>query len=1329
MSAVRIQTVNIREEMEQAYLDYAMSVIVARALPDVRDGLKPVHRRILYAMHDMGLFPERPHRKSARIVGEVLGKYHPHGEAAVYDAMARMAQDFSMRYPLVDGQGNFGCFTGDTKIRLLDGTERSFEELAELPPDEVFYVYSVDKSGRIVVGEGRNARVTRRNAQLIELTLDNGETIRCTPDHQFMLRDGTYKEAQHLTEGDSLMPGYFDTAPVGEGLNEYLRVFQPSTNEYKFVHHLADEFNKRKGQAPWFGGPFVRHHKNSDRWDNRPTNIERMGFLEHLRLHAERIRELWEDERFREAQRRGVQRYYRENPEVLEERRRRFIEQNKSEVFRRAQGRRVSKVLKRYYRENPEARTEISRRMKALWRDPDYRARMREALANVEKRELTPEEKQRVAQIISEKSRAMWADEDKRAEIIEAISRALASEEVRAKLSEAARRNWQDPEYRAKYPDDHFSRMAYALWADPATRERHREKIARQWEGEAFREAQRGGVQRSNARRLCQNPMLMKNLAASAAAALAEKWADPDYKRRVMRKRIAGYVARLLRKMGRAAVTPDVYQARRDANWIPNLEKALAYFEDFNELLDEAERYNHRVVAIRWLDERADVYDITVDEHHNFLLACGVFVHNSIDGDSPAAMRYTEARMSPLAQELLVDIDQDTVDFVDNFDGTLQEPTVLPARLPNLLLTGASGIAVGMSTNIPPHNLGEICDGLCYLIDHYEARDEVSVEELMEFVQGPDFPTGGLIYRYGQHDGEQVDTILRAYATGRGRIVMQARTHAEEMSRGRSRIVVTELPYQVNKSRLMERIAELARQERITGLSDLRDESGRQGLRVVIELSRGADPREVLEELFKQTQMRETFGVIMLALVDGEPRLLPLKRCLLEYIAHRQEVITRRSRHELEQARHRAHILEGLRMALDHLDEVIDTIRRSQEPRTARNNLQRKFKLSEPQAEAVLSMPLRRLARMEQARVEEEYKEVTSRISYLEDLLASPHKIMGVIKEELQELKARYGDERRTQIVEREERGVTQADFVPQERQMVVLTVDTVQRVPAQEFSFQRATGITTRAVKGHRVHLEVDPHDTLLLLTHRGRAFKCRAFQLPEKEKAVSQFLRLNQGEEVVTLLALPPEEAVEKAFLVLATAQGQVKRTCVADLSLLERAPGEVMGLEEGDALCFGGVSDGAREVLLVSSQGQAIRFAEEEVRPQVSPSARGVVGIRLGKGDGVVGAAVVNPQDQGELAVVSAKGYLKRTPLSDYPSQGRGGRGVRTANLNQRTGHLVAAVVLQPGQKLTILSQQGRRAHFALEDVPQMGRSTQGHRLANFGHQDTPARVVVL
>ncbi|HVG37760.1 MAG TPA: DNA gyrase subunit A, partial [Pyrinomonadaceae bacterium] len=498
--------VNIEDEMRRSYLDYAMSVIIGRALPDVRDGFKPGHRRVLWSMHELGNQYNKAYKKSARVCGDTIGKYHPHGESAVYDTVVRMAQDFSMRYPLIDGQGNFGCFTGETKIKLLDGTEKTFAELAELPAAEKFYVYSVDKNGRVVVGEGRHSRVTRQNAELIELTLDNGAKIRCTPDHRFMLRDGTYCEAQHLTPDDSLMPGYFDAAPIKEGLNDYLRVQQPATGKYEFVHHLADDFNFKIGQAPKFNGPFVRHHKNFDRFDNRPS---------------------------------------------------------------------------------------------------------------------------------------------------------------------------------------------------------------------------------------------------------------------------------------------------------------MKYFDGFDDFVRAAQHYNHRVVAKKFLDERAAVYDITVDEHHNFLLADGVFVHNSVDGDSPAAMRYTEVRLARVSSEVLADIEKETVDFRPNYDESLSEPTVLPTRIPNLLINGSDGIAVGMATKIAPHNLSEVIDATIALI----RKPEIKIEELIKHVPGPDFPTAGFIY------GKE--GMRQASLTGRGIIQMRARAGVDRVGRGateRDAIVITEIPYQVNKARLIERIAELVNEKKIEGI-------------------------------------------------------------------------------------------------------------------------------------------------------------------------------------------------------------------------------------------------------------------------------------------------------------------------------------------------------------------------------------------------------------------------------------------------------------------------------------------------------------------------------
>ena len=785
--------INIEDEMRRSYLDYAMSVIIGRALPDVRDGLKPVHRRVLWAMSELGNTYNKAYKKSARVVGDTIGKYHPHGDTAVYDTVVRLAQEFSMRYPMVDGQGNFGCFTGDTKIKLLDGTEKTFAELAELPKDEIFYVYSVNKAGNIVVGEGRHSRITKRKAAIIEVILDNGAKIRCTPDHRFLLRDGTYKQAKDLTAQDSLMAGYFQTAPVKEGLNDYLQVWQPNSENYEFVHCLADKFNNQKGLAKNFKGAFVRHHKNFNRFDNRPTNIERMDFLEHLHLHAAQIGELWKSEEFRRAQREGVQNFYAENPAVLAERKEQFIKQNKDENFRLENGRRVSKSLKKYYAENPQTAREISERMKALWADEDYRRKMSEVLTGIEKRELSAEEKSRVAKIISEKSKAMWQDDGKRAEIVEAISRALASEEVRAKMSANSKRLWQTEEYRAKYDENHFSNMAKTFWEKPEAKELHRQKIINQRKNADFVEAQISGVKESNEKRLLENPNMMREMSAISAVSLRRKWKDEDYKKQVMRKRISRYGSILISEFGREKVTPEIYQSRRDANWIPKLEKVAAYFDSFDEFLNVSENYNHKIVEIRKLNETADVYDITVDEHHNFLLADGVFVHNSIDGDNAAAMRYTEVRLQKIASDVLADIEKETVDFTPNYDDSLSEPSVLPTRIPNLLVNGSEGIAVGMATKIAPHNLTEVINGTIALIKNPDIR----ISELIEHIPGPDFPTAAFIY--GREE------IHRAYREGRGIIQLRARAAIDRIggkTMERDAVVITEIPYQLNKAQI-----------------------------------------------------------------------------------------------------------------------------------------------------------------------------------------------------------------------------------------------------------------------------------------------------------------------------------------------------------------------------------------------------------------------------------------------------------------------------------------------------------------------------------------------
>ncbi|PKO20803.1 MAG: DNA gyrase subunit A, partial [Chloroflexi bacterium HGW-Chloroflexi-1] len=627
----------------------------------------------------------------------------------------------------------------------------------------------------------------------------------------------------------------------------------------------------------------------------------------------------------------------------------------------------------------------------------------------------------------------------------------------------------------------------------------------------------------------------------------------------------------------------------------------------------------------------AAVYEAMVRMAQDFSLRCtlvdGQGNFGSIDGDNAAAMRYTEARLAGISAEMLTDIEKGTVDWTENFDGTLKEPTVLPAALPNLLINGSSGIAVGMSTNIPPHNLGEVCDALIYLIDNYESAEDVTVEDLIQFIPGPDFPTGGLVYRY-RHEGsganqEQVDVITKAYASGRGRIIMQAKAHIEEMSRNRNRIVVTELPYQANKTNLLERIADLVRDGRLEGITDLRDESDRTGMRICIELTRTVDPRDVLANLFKLTPLQSTFGVSLLALVDGEPRLLSLKRILMYYLEHRQEVIVRRSKYELERARQRAHILEGLLRALDVLDEVIALIRKSKTADTARRNLIAEFKFTEIQAQAILDMQLRRLAALERRKLQDEYRAVIALIRDLEALLGSPKKVLALIRQNLLDLKARYADPRRTQIADRVKGTLTARDILPDQDVWITLAADgTLARQPVEPPNVARLNRLTRDASVAL---VAANTRQELYLFSAKGQAARVPIHQIPEGAGAhFADVSSLTRRDRVVALRAISSPEGEEpdsglrpgsgQGYLLLGTAQGKVKRVTIADLLAQAHTDPQVIGLDDGDELAWVDVSSGGGEMLLVTASGQAIRFAEEDVR-SMGLAASGIGGIKLG------------------------------------------------------------------------------------------------------------------
>lgn len=720
----------------------------------------------------------------------------------------------------------------------------------------------------------------------------------------------------------------------------------------------------------------------------------------------------------------------------------------------------------------------------------------------------------------------------------------------------------------------------------------------------------------------------------------------------------------------------------------------------------------------------ASVYDALVrmaqDFSMRYPLIDGQGNFGSVDGDGAAAMRYTEARMTQVGEELLVNINMNTVDFSDNFDGTLQEPSVLPTNIPNLLVNGASGIAVGMSTNIPPHNLGEVCDALVFVLQNWETLDDITIEDLMHFVKGPDFPTGGLVYRHidGNQDGE--DSLVSAYATGRGKVTMRAKIHIEDMGRGKSRIVVSELPFQTNKSALVERIATLVRDGRLEGIADLRDETDRQGLRLAIELQRGAEPAPVIEKLFKLTPLQETFSIIMLALVNNEPRVLSLKQSLKIYLDHRLDVVRRRSEYELTRARERAHILEGLLKALDMLDEVIATIRKSRNADTARNNLMSLLRITEIQAQAILDMQLRRLAALERKKIEDEYKEKVDLIKYLEGLLNSPKQMRDVIAEEVRTIKSAYGDPRRTIIVDSTAATsvTTESLLLPQEETWVTLTIsDKVAR------SFETTPPKVTQDVKDPpRFMMESDSTQILYLFTPQGHCATIPVHQLPQvhdpsEGTPYRDLCGFKNGEQIAAAISLPPSET--EGFLMFATSGGEVKRLRIDDLPGMMANTFKAMDIESDDSLIAVLSTHGEDEIVLTTFDGQAIRFKETDVRP-TGLGAGGMRGIKLGsQRDRVISAGIA--QNTHQLWTITDDGIAKSSPMSEYPVQGRAGSGVVTMKLPKESLGLAAAAIIKLDESVMVLTSKNRTKILKIKDTPNGRRDKRGDIVISLGAKE--------
>ena len=699
-----------------------------------------------------------------------------------------------------------------------------------------------------------------------------------------------------------------------------------------------------------------------------------------------------------------------------------------------------------------------------------------------------------------------------------------------------------------------------------------------------------------------------------------------------------------------------------------------------------------------------------VDGHGNF---------GSVDGDGAAAMRYTEARMTPLALQMLRDIDKETVDFIPNFDGEEKEPVVLPSRFPNLLVNGSNGIAVGMATSIPPHNLGETINAAVKIID----EPECSIDDLCKIVKGPDFPTGAIIM--GKNSAKQ------AYKTGQGKVVVRAVTEIEETNKGRQQIIVTEIPYQVNKARLIEKMADLVKEKRIEGISEIRDESNRKGMRIVIELKKDANAQIILNRLYKHTQMQESISMIMLAIVDGRPRILTLREILDEYLKHQKEVVTRRTIYDKKKAEARAHILEGYRIALDNIDEIIKIIRSSYN--NAKERLMERFGLSEIQAQAILDMQLRRLQGLEKEKIENEYQELLKKIAYYTQLLEDEHMLMGVVKTELLEIKNKWGDKRRTKI-KADETEIDEEDLIEEENVCITLThLGYIKRVPVDTYKSQRrggkgVTGITTRENDFVKNLIMTSTHDYLMFFTNTGKAHKIKAYEIPEATRTAKgtpavNFLNLMQRERITAVI--PIKEFAEDKFLIAVTKQGTIKKTALSNFDTNRKTGLIAMNLKDGDELIGIKQTSGTNNVIIVTKNGKCICFSEDDVRP-MGRIAGGVRAIKLEKDDEVVAMELVEPGQ--ELLVVTKKGFGKRTKVEDYKIQVRGGKGLLTYDKAKfkKTGELVGAMAVDNDDEILLINSDGIIIRMAAKEISKLGRATQGVKIMNVGEE---ANIIAL
>jgi len=1218
----------LEEEMRTAYLDYAMSVIVGRALPDVRDGLKPVHRRVLYAMNELGLGPTRSYAKCAKIVGEVMGNYHPHGDSAIYDTLVRMAQDFSMRYELVDGQGNFGsidddpaaamryCVAGDTRVRTSSGTVRidSLAPHASANSDAPVDIEVLDRLGRpvhasVLFHSGEHPTLRLRTAEGYELTGTANHPVLCLVD-MVGVPLLMWKLLQEIRPGERvLIHRERATSAVDQQLDVRSRMLALLAGAFVSEGWFGD---RRAGfnnvDREFFDAVLAAYDLVIGGARYTTSRTIRSGSLCH-ELDVQNLEALRGSPM---AELEGLTSEHKRIPE--------FVWAGSS-------------AFKRLF-------------LQALFEGDGSCSLLPRSTIQISYSTRSSELARGVQQLLLEFGVISRLSRSSRGEIKVVITNRrdgrLFAERVgflgvkQAKLDDALARI---PATSRALSHDHVPHIAGYIRSEG---------------GSTY--AERDWLRRNNVDRI-------------------ERWERSS----------AAILERISSQEVRDVVAPLV----------------------------SGSYYYAKVASVEPAGVQP-VYSLRVDSDDHSFLTNGFVSHN------------TEARLARIATEMLRDLDMDTVDFAPNYDGSRREPLVLPSRFPNLLVNGSSGIAVGMATNIPPHNIREVIDATVAYIDD----PDMEVAGLMRHVKGPDFPTGGIILgRAG---------IKEAYESGRGRVRIQARAHVEPLKQGKEAIVVTELPFMVKKGGpggLIEKIAELVRDKKIAEIADLNDHSDKRGMRLVIELKRDAIPKVVLNKLYKHTPMQSTFGVNMVALVDNVPRTLDLRAMIHNYVAHQREVIVRRTKHELSEKEARAHILEGLLTALEHLDEIIELIRGSRDRDSAREQLVARFQLSAIQATAILDLRLSQLTALEADSIKQEHADVTERIAELRAILGDESRVLAVIKEELSEIAQRFGDERRTEISASEDE-IDIEDLIADQQMVITITQSGyVKSLPLATYRAQQrgGRGVTGMDMKdGDFIeHLFVcSSHDYLLFFSNRGKVYRSKVYELPEaqrtaKGRALVNILPLREGERIQAVVST--RDFSEASYLVFATQGGTVKKTELQAYNTPIKADGIIaINIRDDDELLAVRAVDPGEEIIMVSRAGLTVRFAESDVR-SMGRDTTGVRGMDVGKDGRVIAMDVA--RDDMDLLVVTENGYGKRTQVGAYRKTNRGAKGVKTIGLTEKKGGLAGALVVREHQELVFISVGGMVQRTSAAGISQQGRSATGVRVMNLKDDDLVSAVALV